>query len=97
MSLSQRHFERKRDVPATALARPLAYRQCPIRPFGAPSPKGKAVDTRIAASQKIFGHRLIYIRGEAATTTLNPEPMEPTEFLMPCIHGRAEPAAFISV
>ena len=21
-----------------------------------------------------FGHRLIYIRGEAATTTLNPEP-----------------------
>ena len=44
-----------------------------------------------------FGHRLIYICGEAATTTLNPEPMEPAEFLMPCIHGRGEPAAFISV
>ena len=36
--------------------------------------EGKAGDTSIAASQKIFGHRLIYIRGEAATTTLNPEP-----------------------
>ncbi len=34
--------------------------------------EGKAGDTRIAASQKIFGHRLIYICGEAATTTLNP-------------------------
>ena len=64
--------------------------------------EGKAGDTSIAASQKIFGHRPIYIRGEAATTTLNPEPMEPepmepTEFLSPCIHGRGEPAAFISV
>ena len=35
--------------------------------------EGKAGDTSIAASQKIFGHRLIYICGEAATTTLNPE------------------------
>ena len=44
-----------------------------------------------------FCHRPIYIRGEAATTTLNPEPMEPAEFLSPRIHGRGEPAAFISV
>ena len=35
--------------------------------------EGKAGDTSIAASQKIFGHRLIYICGEAATTPLNPE------------------------
>ena len=35
--------------------------------------EGKAGDTSIAASQKIFGHRPIYIRGEAATTTLHPE------------------------
>ena len=34
----------------------------------------KADDTSIAAVHKTFGHRLIYIRGEAATTTLNPEP-----------------------
>ena len=34
--------------------------------------EGQAGDTSIAASQKIFGHRPIYIRGEAATTTLNP-------------------------
>ena len=49
--------------------------------------EGKAGDTSIAASQKIFGHRLIYICGEAATTPLNPEPMEPAEFLSPCRHG----------
>ena len=36
--------------------------------------EGKADDTSIAAFQKIFGHRLIYICGEAANTTLNPEP-----------------------
>ena len=59
--------------------------------------EGKADDTSIAAVHKTFGHRLIYICGEAATTTLNPEPMEPAEFVSPCIHGRGEPAAFISV
>ena len=36
--------------------------------------EGKAGDTSIAAVHKTFGHRLIYICGEAATTTLNPEP-----------------------
>ena len=36
--------------------------------------EGKADDTSIAAVHKTFGHRLIYICGEAATTTLNPEP-----------------------
>ena len=36
--------------------------------------EGKADDTRETCCQKAFGHRPIYIRGEAATTTLNPEP-----------------------
>ena len=36
--------------------------------------KGKADDARETCCQEIFGHRPIYICGEAATTTLNPEP-----------------------
>ena len=36
--------------------------------------EGKADDTRKTYDQQTFGHRPIYIRGEAATTTLNPEP-----------------------
>ena len=35
---------------------------------------GKADDARETCCQEIFGHRTIYICGEAATTTLNPEP-----------------------
>ena len=35
---------------------------------------GKADDTRETCCQETFGHRPIYICGEAATTTLNPEP-----------------------
>ena len=35
---------------------------------------GKAGDTRETCHQQTFGHRPIYICGEAATTTLNPEP-----------------------
>ena len=36
--------------------------------------EGKADDAREICCQEIFGHRPIYICGEAATTTLNPEP-----------------------
>ena len=36
--------------------------------------EGKADDARETCCQEIFGHRPIYICGEAATTTLNPEP-----------------------
>ena len=35
---------------------------------------GKAGDTRETCHTQTFGHRSIYICGEAATTTLNPEP-----------------------
>ena len=35
---------------------------------------GKAVDTRETCHPQTFGHRPIYICGEAATTTLNLEP-----------------------
>ena len=35
---------------------------------------GKAGDTRETCHPQTFGHRPIYICGEAATTTLNPEP-----------------------
>ena len=41
----------------------LSYRLCPIRPFGAPSPRGEADDTRETCYQETFGHRPIYIRG----------------------------------
>ena len=34
---------------------------------GPPSPMVKADDTRIASAHKAFGHRPLYIRGEAAT------------------------------
>ena len=36
--------------------------------------EGKAGDTRETCHPQTFGHRPIYICGEAATTTLNPEP-----------------------
>ena len=36
-----------------------------------------ADDTRETCYQETFGHRPIYICGEAATTTLNPEPRTP--------------------
>ena len=36
--------------------------------------EGKAGDTREACYPQTFGHRPIYVCGEAATTTLNPEP-----------------------
>ena len=35
---------------------------------------GEAGDTRETCHPQTFGHRPIYICGEAATTTLNPEP-----------------------
>ena len=35
---------------------PLSYRQCPIRPFGAPSPRGEGCDTRIPSSKKAAHH-----------------------------------------
>ena len=35
---------------------------------------GKAGDTRETCHPQTFGHRPIYICGEAATTILNPEP-----------------------
>ena len=31
---------------------PLSYRQCPIRPCGAPSPRGEGCDTRIPSPKK---------------------------------------------
>ena len=44
----------------------FSYRSLPL--------EGKADDARETCCQEIFGHRPIYICGEAATTTLNPEP-----------------------
>ena len=41
---------------------------------------GKAGDTRETCHPQTFGHRPIYICGEAATTTLNPEPFTPFTF-----------------
>ena len=41
---------------------------------------GKAGDTRETCHPQTFGHRPIYICGEAATTTLNPEPSNPFHF-----------------
>ena len=43
----------------------LSCHSHPIRPCGAPSPRGEGCDTRIPSSKK---------SGEAATSTLNPEP-----------------------
>ncbi len=34
----------------------LSCRLCPIRPFRAPSPRGKGCDTRIASSKKVVHH-----------------------------------------
>ena len=45
----------------------LSCHSHPIRPFGAPSPRGEGCDTRIPSSKK---------GGEAATRALNPEPNE---------------------
>ena len=43
---------------------------------------GKAGDTRETCHPQTFGHRPIYICGEAATTTLNPEPFTPFTFYL---------------
>ena len=43
----------------------LSCHSHPIRPCGAPSPRGEGCDTRIPSSKKV---------GEAATRALNPEP-----------------------
>ena len=63
-------------VPRTSpLSSSVFHTACALSaPSGHLPLEGKAGDTIIAASQKTFGHRPIYIRGEAATTTLNPEP-----------------------
>ena len=45
----------------------LSCHSHPIRPYGAPSPRGEGCDTRIPSFKK---------GGEAATRTLNPEPNE---------------------
>ena len=45
----------------------LSYHSHPIRPCGAPSPRGEGCDARNPSSKK---------GGEAATSTLNPEPNE---------------------
>ena len=45
----------------------LSCHSLPIRPYGAPSPRGEGCDTRIPSSKK---------GGEAATRALNPEPNE---------------------
>ena len=34
----------------------LSFRLCPIRPFGAPSPRGEGCDTRIPSSKKVAHH-----------------------------------------
>ena len=34
----------------------LSYRLCPIRPYGAPSPRGEGCDTRIPSSKKAAHH-----------------------------------------
>ena len=52
----------------------LSCRQCPIRPYGAPSPRGEGWRYEGNLPSQTFGHRFIYICGEAATTTPNPEP-----------------------
>ena len=40
----------RRAFPCTTSC--LSYRQCPIRPYGAPSPRGEGCDTRIPSSKK---------------------------------------------
>ncbi len=55
----------------------LSFR--PLEPYPARCARhlphaGKAGDTRETCHPQTFGHRPIYICGEAATTTLNPEP-----------------------
>ena len=63
----------------------------PLEPYPAryarPLPlEGKADDARETCCQEIFGHRPIYICGEAATTTLNPQPrtLNPAPKKNPC-------------
>ncbi len=40
----------------------LSYRQCPIRPFGVPSPRGEGWRYEENCDQQTFGHRPIYSR-----------------------------------
>ena len=53
----------RRAFPYTTIY--LSYHVCPIRPCGAPSPRGEGCDTRLPSFKK---------GGEAATSTLNLEP-----------------------
>ena len=55
----------RRAFPCTTIY--LSYHSHPIRPRGAPSPRGEGYYTRITSSKK---------GGEAATSTLNLEPNE---------------------
>ena len=59
--LNQR-FPRTRAPPTcaahlSAFLSCLSSRLCPIRPFGAPSPRGEGCDAREVCQQETFGHR----------------------------------------
>ena len=60
-------FESPRAYSLGTVSHWLSYHSHPIRPCGAPSPRGEGCDTRIPSSKK---------GGEAATSTLNLEPNE---------------------
>ena len=53
--------------------------------------EGKADDTRIASVHKTFGHRLICIRGDAATAPLSPSYQSTHSTFLPPSFGRRCP------
>ena len=79
----------------------LSYRLCPIRPFGAPSPRGEGCDTRIPSSKKTARYPCEPIRSPASSSRAQPRDLSCTAVGIPHVpagkqrlHRRLHPAFF---
>ena len=63
----------------------LSYRLCPIRPFGAPSPRGEGCDTRIPSSKKTARYPCEPIRSPASSSRAQPRDLSCTAAI--CTHA----------
>ena len=71
-SRSEAHAFHTCAAPLSVFLICLSYRQCPIRPFGAPSPRGEGYDTRIPSSKKTARHPCEPIRSPASSSRAQP-------------------------
>ena len=63
----------------------LSCRHCPIRPYGAPSPRGEGYDTRIPSSKKAAHHPCEPIRSPVSSSRAQPRDLYCTAAI--CTHA----------